>query len=296
VNAPLPREGLRAFETVDGGRSSRGRPARSAEVPWPSQARISLCVVGLDAAERRRLHRLVDASVRRAPLLVLVDESRAHEADVVLVDATDDHARAWSRSRPWLDGRAVLWVGRLATRAGHLELPRPIAWATLPIVLADAMGHAPVASRAVAVRALQPHSPAVLLLGGAAPAGNRLPGLLEACGRRVVQAATARDGLAALHAARYDAVILAGQVPDLDRLALCARLRSLQGRIGRLPLLLLLDGPKVPAWARLRARMAGYDEVAAMPGGIAELQAVLGRLPVAVPRAAPSDAPGPSAG
>lgn len=295
MNAPLPRDGLRAFEAVDGGRRGRGQAAGSAEVPWPAQARISLCVVGLDAGERRRLQRLVEASARRAPQLVLVDEACAHEADVVLVDATDDRARAWSRSRPWLDGRAVVWVGRPATRTGHLTLPRPIAWATLPIVLADALCHAPVASRALAVRALQPQSPTVLLLGGRAD-GGRLPALLEACGRRVVRAATARDGLAALHAARYDAVILAGQVPDLDRLALCARLRSLQGRIGRLPLLMLLDGPQVPAWVRLRARMAGYDEVAPMPGAVAELQAVLGRLPAAVPRTTPPDEQGASAG
>lgn len=291
MNAPLPRDGLRAFEAADG----RGRAARGGEVPWPSQACISLCVVGLAPDELRRLHRLVQGSARRAPRLVLVDAALAHEADVVLVDGTDAQARAWSRARPWLDGRAVVWVGTPARLPGHLTLQRPIAWATLPIVLADAQRHAPALSRALATRAVQPQSPTVLLLsGGGAPEGERLRGWLEACGRRVVVASTAREGLAALHAARYDGVILAGQVPDLDRLALCARLRSLQGRVGRLPLL-LLDGPQVSAWARLRARMAGYDEVAAMPGGLPELQAVLGRLPVVAPQPA-AHAPDPAAG
>ena len=278
MNAPLPPDGLRQIRAL----AELGCPLpdsgadAGAAMDWPADERITMAVIGLSVHERRSLEQLIGASARRRPLLLELDLARAHEADVVIVDGADPAALAWRSSQRWLADRAVIWIGRSADLLGHTSLARPIAWPTLPIVLSHALRHAPrgAHARGLVARRVQPHAPAVMVLSGDVHRRERLGALLEAAGRRATLARTAREGLAALHAAPYETVILAGGVPDLDRLALCGRVRALERRIGRVPLLLLDEEPG-GAWDRLRARMAGYDEVAPMPASQSQLRSLL---------------------
>lgn len=292
MNAPLSPEGLRQIRARAG--LDPEPPAPQQDLPstigWPSDERISLCVVGLSPRERRALERAVDGSLTRRPELVLLEVRRAHEADVVVVDGADPAALRWSEAQRWLADRAVVWIERPAGVVGHLTLPRPIVWPTLPIVLSHARRNAPqrARARALVARNVQPHAPAVMVLSEDPQRRERLRWMLEAAGRRATLARTAREGLAALHAATYEGVILAGTVPDLERLALCGRVRALERRLGRIPLLLLDDEPG-GAWDRLRARIAGYDEVAAMPSSAAQLRELLEGCRTAA-RPVPTDA------
>lgn len=298
MNAPLSRDGLREIRALaDLACPPAAHPCEAwSWVDWPADEQISLCVLGLTAGERRALERAVSASLERGPLLRLFDPVRAHEADVVVIDAADPAARAWSSHQPWLDDRAVIWIERPASVHGHMTLQRPIAWPTLPIVLAHALRHAPrrARERALVTRSVQPQASAVMVLSGDASARERLRWMLDSQGCRATLARSAREGLAALHAAPYDAVILAGAVPDLDRLALCGRVRSLERRIGRVPLL-WLDDAFGGAWDRLRARMAGYDEVVPMPATALQLRELL-EAHRGAPRQAAPDSELPHAG
>lgn len=263
MNAPLSPEAAWLMAELEAGRApGSDRPMPGSAVSWPQIGTITVCAIGLTGDEQAELAHLAAVSRHRRPHLELLPLGRAHEADVILLDAEDAQARAWHERQDWLGSRSVLWLEHTPTQPGHARLYRPITWSMLPIVLARAVHTAPARTGALALRSAQP-SAAVLVLGGEPAVTARLRWLVESTGRRVTVAATAREGLAALHAAPYDCVLLADGVFDLDAPAVCRRVRDLERRLGRVPVLLLEEDPG--AWSRMRARLAGFDGVAPLP-------------------------------
>ena len=247
-----------------------------AALSWPMRHEISLCVMGFDESERALLDRVLALSLHRGPRLTLVPPAAAHLADVVMIDSTHAPSRAWSRSQTWLARRAVVWVGAEARQPWHASLPKPVQWPALPVVLLRALERVPQASRAVAARPQQADAPMVMVLGDDRDTQVRIRRRLETAGFRVTGVTRAREGLAALHAADYAAVVVAGDLPDADPLEVCQRVRGLGARLGRLPLVWLTE--RSGAMDRLRARWAGCDSVTPEPASRRAWQALLGPL------------------
>jgi CheY-like chemotaxis protein len=277
MNAPLSREAAQRFRDLDAETAERRMQAAAGQaVAWPIVDRIRVCAQGLKLAERLQLERLAAISQRRAPAIELLAPGQEHEADVFMIDAADNDARAWGRARPWLRQRAVVWLGRRRPDAGHMALVRPIQWATLPLLLAEAAQHAPPVSHDLVVREMPTGcGAAVMLMAAAGAAAQDLRDALQAGGVRVTLAHSAREGLAALHAAPYSAVLVCGSLPDLDDLGLSRRLERLAPRIGRVPVIRLLD--QDGGWARFCARLAGFAEVLARPADRREWADLLAR-------------------
>lgn len=275
ATADAPRARFRDVhaERAEASRAAKEAARGSRALAWPAHADIALCAVGFERRERELLHRLVRLSQRRSPRLNLLAEGEAHRADVIMIDGSDAQALAWSREQPWLAGRAVVWVNGPAELPGHTSLPRPIQWPMLPIVLARTLRGAPATSRELVARQVQPDAPMVMVMAEDGRTRERMRRLLDAAGCRVTQAATAREGLAALHAGDYACVLLAGPLKDGDAFEVCRRLRSLERRIGHLPVLMLDAAPGFVT--RMKARLAGCDDIVVPPRRSREMRALL---------------------
>lgn len=262
--------------------------SRSTALLWPDQATIALCVVGFQPSERMLLDSLVRLSERRGPRLNLLPVGQAHLADVIMIDGADAEALAWGKSQTWLDRRAVIWVNGKSDVPTHTLLRRPVQWPMLPILLARSLRAATPASRELALRPHDPDAPVVMVVAEDPDARRRLRAKLQAGGLRTLDVRSAREGLAALHAAPYACVLLAGEVPDADRIEMCRRVRALPGKIGDVPLAILDDGASV--LDRWRARLAGCEAVMPEPARGGELRQLVETL--AAQRAAARALPG----
>lgn len=277
ITRDIPGEAPR-FRDRDAERAEARQQARDAaktrDLAWPQMPEIRVCAVGLQAVERSFLDRMVDASQLRQPCLHSLPRAQAHEADVILIDGQQEAALDWACSQDWLARRAVIWIDREPEHPGHTMLRRPIAWPMLQLLLASVVRQAPPRPDGLAQRPVQPDAPMVLVLAGDARERHHMRQVLEAAGYRATLSASGREGLAALHAGTYACVMLAGDMPDLEALELCRRLRALERRVGRIPVLVLGDDPgTVPRW---RARMAGCDHWLPRPKTARELKAALG--------------------
>jgi CheY-like chemotaxis protein len=276
MNAPLSAEGQRAFRDRDAERAEARQQAREADLP----ERLTVGVMGLSARDLERLRRVAGRPTAGAPALEVRTGDATSAADVLLIDRRDGATDDWvSRQHAWLATRAVLWIGGPALSTDQAVLSAPLDMRRLPRQLWDAYRARPAPQRALVPRQLQPTAPAFLVLTGPDAPRWHWASWLEASGRRATVASRAREGLAALHAAPYAGLILCGEVPDLDAAALARRVRSLEHRVGRLPLLWLSDGSDT--WTRWRARLAGFDTVAAVPRSPEALATLLDSLPAA---------------
>lgn len=274
-DAPAPEVSTPCQEDVAAAEPSEAAP-RSTALVWPEQQNIALCVVGFQPSELMLLESLVRLSERRGPRLNLLPIGQAHLADVVMIDGADAEARAWGHAQTWLDRRAVIWVNGKSEIPTHTMLRRPVQWPMLPILLARSLRAAMPATRALAIRPQDPDAPVVMIVADDADARRRVRAKLQAGGLRTLDVRTAREGLAALHAAPYACVLLAGEVPDADRIEMCRRVRALPGRIGDVPLAILDEGAGM--LDRLRARLAGCEAVMPEPARGRELRQLVETL------------------
>lgn len=121
--------------------------ARTQETTGPA---LKLLVRGLERDERQLLDGLVRVSLRRSPRLEILEEHDAGRADVVLIGAGDSTAVTWARQQPWIENKAVIWIGgRGPVPAGHTIIRRPVQWSILPILLARALENGPSAPSVV---------------------------------------------------------------------------------------------------------------------------------------------------
>jgi two-component system cell cycle response regulator len=123
----------------------------TAQLPVQGVA-LKLLVKGFNAMELRLLEGTVKLSQRRPPRIDLVEDTDAAGADVVMIDANDARAVQWSRTQPWLAGKAVIWAGAHAACPEHIVVDRHVKWPILPVLLYRALEHggqrtAPAASQ-----------------------------------------------------------------------------------------------------------------------------------------------------
>lgn len=232
---PLSDDALLGGELFGGAPAPRAPaprgPAHVAEDVPP----LRIAVQGLKAVERQLLEGLVKVSQRRTPRLEVVDDWRAREADVVVVDTRDAAAMAWAHERPWLAERAVIWIDGTVAAPGHTLLRRPVQWPILPMVLARALeaapDNAPTPSPALAHRAVVPlladgFTPQVLVVDDCAATRAQLRGLIEPAGYAVTEAdgvAAALDEVARQH---FDCVLMDVVMPDVDGYEGCHRIKA----------------------------------------------------------------------
>ncbi len=256
-----------------------------ASVEWPNLQSLKVCAVGLTDRERKAFARLLAAPAPDMPKLIAVEPERAGAADVVLIDGRTEAAQAWwKRWQADLCRRPVVWIDQPSPFEAHTTVPRPVIWAVLPLILSRAAQVALPAANAIMARHVyvKPER-AWLVVCATRMAGAQLRWMLERLGHRATVTATAREGLAALHAAPYDGVILSGSDgATLDVLDTCRRVRKLERRLGRLPVLVLGDEPS--PWHRLQARVwAGGIHTAPWPALAKDLDALLRRYPAKRP-------------
>lgn len=277
MNAPLSPEQLKVFRDLDAERAeARSRSPERAVAPSLPEV-LTVCGVGLDAEGQQQLQDLVQRSLCLTPRWQWQGADEAHAADVLLIDVRDPQAAAWAQAHShWLARRAVVWLGQAASRSAHRALVLPVSWPLLPERLLEAFRAAPPLPTALIPRALQPHAPAVLVLSASAQARVRCQEWLEPAGHRVTLAAHAREGLAALHATHYASLVVCGTVPDLDKLRLVRRVRTLRPRLGSVHLLYLsLEDDALACWT---ARLCGFDAAYRFPATPQALRTLLAPL------------------
>jgi CheY-like chemotaxis protein len=249
------------------------RPGEDFEAP--AKATLSVVAVGLSLDDEQALNALFFSDQPTSPRLLPVEEARFAAADVVLIDARNRQARHWWRQhRNALVNRPVVWMGQRSPYEAHTTLVLPVVWSLLPLILYRAAQSAPE-RRSLAERVIGRQDRDVLLIAPRRVAGAQLRWMLETLNCRVTVTRSAREGLAALHAAPYAGVILARSAQDecLDVADFCGRIRRLERRLGRLPVLVL--NQEVSAWQRLRALLLGDVEFSSWPRHPAQLKAVL---------------------
>jgi CheY-like chemotaxis protein len=253
-------------------------------VECPSLTTLRVCAIGLSPADQAELDTLFAAPVSSAPKLVPVDPQQHSTADVILIDGRDAQARDWWRSnRGVLHRRPMVWMDQRSPYEAHTTVARPVVWPMMALILYRASQIAPVRPHALVPHRLHQNSRAVVVVCSRGIAGAQLRWMLDGLGYRVTVARNAREGLAALHAAPYDGVVLAADPhgAPLDVVAICKRIRSLERRVGQIPVLVL--DSEASAWQRLRARWAGSVEIAPWPAHAKALADLLQSLPAAYP-------------
>lgn len=234
---------------------------------------LKLFVRGLERDERQLLDGLVRVSVRRSPRLEVLEERHAGEADVVLIGASDASAVAWARHQPWIDQKAVIWIGASGPAApGHSVIRRPVQWSILPILLARALENGPdaVASSRPAPLASAPAIPRVhaesrpiLVVDDSLAIRNHLRSLLEAGGFAVSEADSVEAALKVLPHQTFDCVLMDVLMPGVDGYEGCRQIKSLLRGDRAVPVVMLTS--KSSPFDRIRGKMAGCDAYLTKP-------------------------------
>jgi two-component system, cell cycle response regulator len=247
---------------------------------------LKLYVRGLGPDERQLLDGLVRVSQRRSPRLELLNEYRARDADVVLIDNANAEASAWAKNQSWLKDKAVMWIGADSVPIGHTLLQRPVQWSILPMQMARALEHSPgtaawvEASRPAALEAstapaaLTSSSPRqILVVDDSLAIRNYMRSLLEAGGFVVSLADSVQSALKLLSQQRFDCVMMDVLMPDLDGYEGCRRVKAMLRGAQTVPVVMLTS--KSSPFDRIRGKMAGCDAYLTKPVDPKQLGEVL---------------------
>jgi two-component system, cell cycle response regulator len=255
---------------------------------------LRLAVKGLKPVERQLLQELVKVSQRRTPRLEIVDEQRAREADVVVVDTRDPAAMAWAHERLWLAQRAVIWIDGTQAAPGHTLLRRPVQWPILPMVLAraleagpDTAAGAPVAAPPDALSPLPAggFTPQVLVVDDSAAMRAQLRSLLQPAGYEVTEAEGVAAALREIGQRHFDCVLMDVVMPDVDGYEGCHRIKAgAQSAGAAIPVVILTS--RGSPFDHLRGKMAGCDAYLTKPVDPRHLAEVLAQQ-AGTPRHAP---------
>lgn len=262
IDRTIPRMVIPMTEQATGGRPQ--------EAAAPT---LKLLVRGLERDERQLLEGLVRVSLRRSPRLEVLEDHDASQADVVLIGATDNAAVAWAQRQPWIDSKAVIWIGAHGpVAAGHTIIRRPVQWSILPILLARALENgpgsapashpAPLAAAPTAVRAHAGARP-ILVVDDSLAIRNHLRSLLEAGGFTVSEADSVESALKVLPHQSFDCVLMDVLMPGLDGYEGCRQIKSLLRGERAVPVVMLTS--KSSPFDRIRGKMAGCDAYLTKP-------------------------------
>ena len=289
------------------GRAAAVVPVPVATAPAPLQhlaaegaPPLRMAVKGLRPIERQLLEGLVKVSQRRTPRLEILDDVRAQEADVVVVDTRDAAAMAWAQQRPWLASRAVIWIDGTQAASGHTLLRRPVQWPILPMVLARALESAPDTAAAAPRSAASDAAPAPRAVGGqpkqilvvddSLAVRAHLRSLLEPAGYAVTDADCVAAAMKQIEQRRFDCVLMDVLMPQVDGYEGCHRIKARLRGADALPVVMLTS--KGSPFDRIRGKMAGCDAYLTKPVDPRHLNDVLAQQVAALRRAT---APGATA-
>jgi twitching motility two-component system response regulator PilG len=255
---------------------------------------LKLLVKGLDAVERRLLDGIVKLSERdtrrRTPLLHLLGDLHAMQADIVIVDARDPSAVVWARNQPWLSAKPAIWIDAASVPSGHTLVRRPVQWPVLPVLLTRAIDQGPRPAAA------QPHhnlfgaapgekshanarppssTPRILLVDDSSLVRLQLRGELEQRGFEVGEADSAAAALDCLAAQHFDGVLMDVLMPDIDGYEGCRRIKAKFRGNDFMPVVMLTS--KSSPFDRIRGKMAGCDAYLTKPVDREQLTDVLAR-------------------
>lgn len=262
VNAALP---VAACGTT--GPALPAGPPVAAPVAAPA-ASLRFALVGFDIGERLLVEAAVERSQRQSSPLQQLEPRDSAQADVVVIDARDSCALAWARRQPGLALQAAVWVDAAAAPPGHLLASRPAPWATLPVLLAQALRQRAAMHLAPAM-APPPGPPPcaaapVLVVEHCAAARAELVALMQRRGVAAVAAPDMQSAIDAIAATRFAWVLLgsASALPGLGLASLraCQRLKA---AAPALPVVML--GRRANASDRARAQAAGAAALLALP-------------------------------
>lgn len=258
---------------------------------------LRLAVKGLKPIERQLLEGLVKVSQRRTPRLEILDDMRAREADVVVVDTRDPAAMAWAHQRPWLARRAVIWIDGTEAAPGHTLLRRPVQWPILPMVLARALESAPDADGTMPPRpsaapaaTLAPRGgaisqPQVLVVDDSLAVRNHLRSLLEPAGYAVTEADSVAAAMDRIAERRFHCVLMDVLMPQVDGYEGCHRIKAKLRGADAVPVVMLTS--KGSPFDRIRGKMAGCDAYLTKPVDPGHLGEVLAQQVAARPGVTP---------
>jgi len=105
--------------------------------------------------------------------------------------------------------------------------------------------------------------PRVLVADDDAVNGKVVAAMLQGLGYRVDVVANGREAVEACRRADYDVVLMDGQMPEMDGLDACARIREDQGQARRTPIVAMTA--HAGADYETRCRAAGMDDYLAKP-------------------------------
>lgn len=234
---------------------------------------LKLLVRGLERDERQLLDGLVRVSLRRSPRLQILEEDDAVRADVVLIGATDPAAVSWARKQPWIEDKAVIWIGGGGQISqGHTVIRRPVQWSILPILLARALENGPNAPSVSQHGTLDKlHAPLrarasdhpILVVDDSLAVRNHLRALLESGGFAVSEADSVASALKILSHEQVDCVLMDVLMPGLDGYEGCRQIKSLLRGSSAIPVVMLTS--KSSPFDRIRGKMAGCDAYLTKP-------------------------------
>lgn len=254
--------------TAQPGHTTAGAEARPTE---NNPAALRLLVKGFNPTERKLLQGVVFLSRRRPPRLDLLEEGEPADADIIMIDAADSQAVAWAQGRAELLDKAVIWVDGQSAQRGHTVARRPVQWPMLPVLLYQALEHAP--HKRPGAAGAGNSNRRILVVDDSLPVRVQLKGLLEPRGFAVFEADSAEAGLQAIASTPYACVLMDVMMPGIDGYEACRQIKSAHAG-GKAPPVVMLTSKSSP-FDRIRGKMAGCDDYLAKPVDPAHLQQVL---------------------
>ena len=257
---------------------------------------LRLLVLGFNENERRLLHAVVLLSQRRDPVLQLLGEAEAENAEVVMIDMLDSTAALWANRQPWLKRKPVIWIyatGDVPSEEvapGHTKLRRPVHWSSLPALLTRVLDdwEATPGLGQETQTAAPPRPVPVIPAAAAAADGKRVLVVDDSLAvRRQLQTflekkglhpSFAEDGEAAIKSCattRYDCILLDVLMPGMDGYETCRRIKALP-KTGKDVKIIMLTSRTSP-FDRIRGKMAGCDAYLTKPVEAEKLHETLRR-------------------
>jgi two-component system cell cycle response regulator len=265
----------------------------------PAEAPLMLLVKGFNPMEHKLLNGTVMLSRRRHPRIELVSDECAQEADAIMIDTADPHARVWAEGQGWLKYKTVIWVDAHAHAVphGHTQIKRPVQWPALPMLLARALENGP--GKLTDSPCAAPPTPLassatglpVLVVDDSLAVRAYLRSLLEPRGFVLAEADSAETGLEAAASTRYACILMDVLMPGMDGYEACRRIKA-RTRTGEGPPIVMLTSKSSP-FDRIRGKMAGCDAYLTKPVNPNDLYEVVLRY-ASMTNATPSPAQSPT--
>ena len=262
-------------EPVPGAKAAEAAlPQGTSAAPLPRA--MKLVINGFGEMERRLLNGTILLSKRRQPVLELLSLTECSQADVVMIDGTDQEAVKWATDQTWLKDKAVIWVDAAAAAQAHISVKRPITW-SLPMLLARALEQSAEknSNQLVSVAVPSSSSNSVLVVDDSLAVRAYLRSLLEPRGYKVTDADSAEVGIAAAAATTYACILMDVLMPGIDGYEACRRIKA-RARNGNAPPIVMLTSKSSP-FDRIRGKMAGCDAYLTKPVAVDHLHEVLSR-------------------